>query len=296
MTWAVGLLSRKGKSAVESDGRCVTNYIYTYIARTTGSFPSCAAVSAAVGVTRGSPCPEDSNAIAKSVSVDDWTQPTRQPFLAFTVAVEYATNAPLPDADDDNPITRRTLWGGGTQVQQRHITEDKDGVLIVDAAGQPFDGGIGVNERTAVHRFTRNVDASGYDRDEMMANNDKLNDVPFLGYDEETLQLEFGAEEVYEGAWHFYRETYAFFYNPLGWQPSAVDAGFYCRDVVDGPVHRITNQDLGDTNPLTKDNECPTPQPLDANGVIIPIPDRPADCRFVGATHFETMDFNDFGL
>ena len=93
MTWVVNLLSRDGDSAVESDGRCVTSYVYSYRLQTDGSYPTCAAVITALGVNRGSPCPEDSNAIAHKVTVKDSQPLTRYPYCAFIATVHYATNA-----------------------------------------------------------------------------------------------------------------------------------------------------------------------------------------------------------
>lgn len=297
MTWTIAPLDDEGESSVESDGRCVSTYSYTWLVGTdAGTRPTKAAIVAALGVTRGSPCSEDANAICHKVKVNNWSSPTRPPFLLFKVKVDYATNATLPDTEDDDPTTRRTLWSGSTSQQQRYIIEDKDGTLITDTAGQPFDGGVGVNERIGVQRFTRNVDAAGYDRDAMMANNDKVNSVSFLGGDPGTVQLEFSSDECYEGGWHFYKESYSFFYNPLGWQPNPVNAGFYCRDEVDGPVRRILNADIGDDDPRTMDEPCPEPQPLDEDGLIVPVADRPADCIKVTVDHFDEMDFNTFGL
>lgn len=293
MAWTIGLVDFSGKSEVQSDGRCVSSYMRKYLVRTDAAVlqPE-SAVVAAVGITRGSPIAEDPNAICHSVEITPGPVPTRPPFLAYFATYQFSTAAVAPEEDDNDPTTTRTVWSIAPQIQSRYIIRDRHGDLIVNTAGQPFDGGIPVDVRLGSMTATRKKDAAGYDKDAVLAHCGKLNSVTFLGGAPGTVQVDISAVERYEGAYHYWEETYTFSYDPLGWQPKPVSAGFSQLD--NGTLQRILNSDLGDTQ--SPDDPVQEPEPLDADGALVPVDERPDSCVFVEVDYFETMDFHDFGL
>lgn len=311
MAWTIGLIDASGTSEVQSDGRCGSKYTRKYLVLTDSPvFVSEADVAAAVGITRGSPLAADPNAICYSAAIDMGPTMTRPPFQARHATYLFSTDAPLPDSDDDDPTTRRVLWSVGAAIQSTYIIRDRHDKLIVNSAGQPFDGGIPVDVRMGTVTATRNVDAAGYDKSNVMANSGKLNSATYLGGAPGTVQVDITATEAYEGAFHLWKETYTFSYNPKGWQPKPVNAGFFQKDVSNpGKIIRIKNGDLGDsagTDALAAD-PVQEPEPLydeeseiadvtHTEGTVVPYSDRPDGCTFVLVDFFEEMDFDTFGL
>ena len=298
MTWWVGLVDFGGESEVQSDGRGGSRYTRKYLVRTdAGTWQNEAAVATAVGINRGSALADDPNAICHKAVIGPGPAMTRPPYLAYFATYSFATDATLPDTVDDDPTTRRTLTSISPTIQSTYITDYMDGderTVILDSAGHPFDGGIPVDVRMGTVTKTRNIDAAGYDQDAILANCGKVNSVTYLGGEPGTVQVDISSTETYEGAWHFWKETFTFNYKRSGWQPRPLQAGFYARKVVFGPVKRIKNIDVSSDG---DDNECPEPQPLDRDGKIVPVDNRPGDCVFKDDfDYFEEMDFADFNL
>ena len=296
MAWIVGWVDFKFHSAVQRDSaRCASDYEMKYLARTDSpTFPTPQEIAAAVGITRGSPFPSNSNATCFDVEIGPGPTMTRPPFLAFYVTAKWATNAPNPSDDDDDPTTSRTVWSIAPQIENEFIIKDRNGDLVVNTAKFPFDGGISVNTRTVKATARRKIDATGYDKSTAITYSGKINETDFLGGAPGTVQVDYSASEHYEGAFHFWEETFEFNYNPRGWQPKQVSAGFF--QIVDGDVQRITNEDVGDVNTATKKDPVMEPEPLDEDGALVPIADRPGGCVFVTVDHYEEIDMNTFGL
>jgi len=299
MTWYVGLVDFSGESEVQQDGRCVSRYTRKYLVRTdAATFQTESQVATAVGINRGSALAADPNAICHKATVGPGPAMTRAPYLAYFATYEWATNATLPDTVNDDPTTRRTLTSISPTIQSTYITDYMDGTtrtVILDSAGQPFDGGIPVDVRMGTVTKTRNKDAAGYNQNNVLANCGKLNSVTYLGGLPGTVQVDISSSETYEGAFHFWKETFTFNYKRSGWQPKPLQAGFY--HLVGGEPERILNSDI---KPGGDSNECPEPQPLDDNGVIVsptPANTRPTRCKFkTDIVYFESMDFSTFSL
>lgn len=293
MAAVVGLVEFSGRSEVQSDGRCVSTYMRKYLVRTDSPvFLEEDDVAQLVGIDRGSPLAHNTNAICRSVEIGPGPVPTRAPFLAYYATYEFATNAPLPNENDDDPTTTRTMWSVSPQIQSRYVIKDRNGELIVNTAGQPFDGGIPVDVRLGSVTATRRVDAAGYDFSNVMRNSGKLNSTTFLGGAPGTVQVDISATEKYEGAFHYWEETYTFSYDPQGWQPKPANVGFFQK--VGGQLSRIINSDVGDEN--DPDSPVQEPEPLDAAGALVPVANRPDDCIFVEVDYFDEMDFATFNL
>lgn len=296
MAWSVGWVDFKFHSAVkQGEGRCTSDYMMKWLVRTDSpTFPTPQAIAAAVGITRGSPFATDPNATCYDVDISPGPVMTRPPFLAFFVTAMWATNATNPADDDDDPTTTRTIWTISPQIQNEFIVKDKNDKLIVNTVGSPFDGGISVDVRRVKATARRNIDAAGYDKSTVLANSGKLNETTYLGGAPGTVQVDISAEEHYEGAFHFWSETYEFSYNPRGWQPKPANVGFFRKDGSD--ILRITNEDVGDTNDATKADPVQEPEPLKEDGTIVPVADRPDDCVFVDVEYYEEAEFADFNL
>lgn len=296
MTWAVGFYDFRFHSTVQNDGRCVSDYMMQFLARTDSlTFPSPQEIAAAVGVTRGSPFATDPRAICYDVEIGPGPVRTRPPFLAFLVTAKWATNAPLPAADDDDPTSMRTIWSISPLIQSRYIIKDKSKKLIVNTAGQPYDGGIPVDVRLGCVKARRNRDAAGYDKDQVLALCGRVNSVTYLGGAPGTVQVDVTANERYEGSHHFWEEEYTFSYDPLGWQPRPPSAGFFQRaSAGSNDLKRILNEDINDDNDPTAPVQ--EPEPLTDKGLLAPISGRPDNCAFVEVDYFEEIDMNAFGL
>ena len=253
--------------------------------------PTESEIAAALGIYPGSPYENDSNATCDEVEIGPGPEPTRPPHLCYHLAVKWATNAVLPANTDpgtqSDPTTRRTLWAVRPTIQNRYVVVDKNGDLIVNSAGQPFDGGIPVDARLGTVIFRRNVLAVGYDKEMVLRDSGKVNSTTFLGAEPGTLQCDIEAEEHFEGAFHYVSETYTLAYDPTGHQPKPVDAGFYQRTTPDGPVLERIEIDGAPIN---------EPEPLLEDGTVVPIADRPGSCRVVPVEYFDEKEFADFGL
>ena len=295
MTVSVNLWSEEGTSTVDNDGRIVSTYTQVYLVKSNVSTrPYFDAFPAILGIYPGSPFYEDTNATCRRIHVGPFTEKTRSPYLKWLCEVEWSTDATLNAGSTTDPTTRRTLLKIRPIIQQRFVIRDSSNNLIVNTAGQPYDGGIPVDVRLGQVTASRNVTAAGYDKAAVLANSGKLNSVTFLGGAPGTVQVDIEAEEHYEGAYHFWSELYTFTYDPLGHQPKPASAGFFQRSAAGSNIlKRITNQDLdasADTTPILE------PEPLDSSGLLVPIASRPGSCAFVNVSYFGTMDFSTFGL
>lgn len=298
MSFSVGLYSdgpNVSEVNFQQGGRITSNYTRTYLYKTdVGTRPTDAAIVTDIGIDPGSPHPGDSNATCHRVEIGPGPERTRPPHLAYLVKVDWSTLAPLPNTVSTDPTTMRTQWSIAPNIQQRAIIRDSSGSLILNAAKQPFDGGIPVAVRLGTAVAKRNVTASGYNQNTVMANSGKVNSATYLGAPAGTLQVDISATEKFEGGYHYWEETYTFSYDPLGWQPRPLNAGYHL--LRDGKVERIRNKDVEPTTLIDPAGYVQEPQPLLTSGAIVPIADRPTLCNFVTVSYFGTMDFSTFGL
>ena len=293
MTWWIGLVDFSTKGDVQQDGRCNTVIMRKYLVRTDeASMQNELQVAQAVGIQRGSPVDFYPSATCMSAEVGPGPVMTKAPFQAFFATYTFSTAAPKPNSEtpDDDPTTMRPKWSIAPQIQSRYVLRDKNGKLIVNTAGTPFDGGVPVDVRLGTVTVKKNVSAVGFNKNSVLANSGKLNSVTFMGGEPWTVQVDITAEEVFEGSFHYWALTYTFSYDPLGWQPKPASAGFFQRSAVDSnTLKRIINSDIGDTN--SPNDPVQEPEPLDEDGILVPISGRPDDCAFVEVDYFEELDF-----
>ena len=304
MSFSVGLWSDgPNDSSVnfQSGGRITSNYTRTYLYKTDASSrPTDAAIVTDIGISPGSPHPDDANATCHKVEVGPGPEKTRQPHLAYLVKVEWSTLSPLPNTVSTDPTTMRTLWTLGATIQQRYVIRDRNGNMILNAAGQPFAGGVPVSVRLGKAVATKNRSASGYNKNTVMAYSGMLNSATYLGAAAGTLQVDIEAKEQYEGGFHYWAETYTFSYDPLGWQPKPLNAGLWQKkEAGSNTLRRILTGDLSEDVRLHKTGDpIQEPEPLLANGLIVPAgsSNRPSLCNFISVDYFATMDFATFSL
>lgn len=297
MTSYLGLIDFKGTSAVQDDGRLVNEYVHTYLYRSdAATLLTPAEVTAAIGIAIGSPYSGDIKALCWKAQVGVGPVMTRPPFMAYTVVYEWSTNkTAAEDPTSTDPLDRRVVWSIRPNIQSRYIIRDRNQELITNTAGQPFASGVPVDVRFGTVIARKNVDATGFDKASVLADSGSVNSSPYLGGAEGTVQVDIEAEERYEGAYHFWAVTYVFSYDPDGWQPKAPSAGFFQREAAASNVlKRIINSDIGDPN--NPDDPVQEPEPLDADGLLVPIGSRPDDCAFVEVDWFPAKNFADFDL
>lgn len=289
------MVSEESTSVVQSDGRLVNDYTRTYLFRTDSpTRPTSAEIAALIGIVIGSPIDGDPKAICHKAKIGPGPVMTKPPFLAYLATYEWSTAAPKPETVSSDPTTRRTIWSISPTIQSRYIVKDRNGQLIVNTAGDPYDGGVPVDVRLGTVTANRIKDADGYDKESVLANSGKINSETYLGAEPGTLQVDITASEKYEGAYHFWEETYTFSYDKEGWQPRPVNAGFF--HLGDGVKNRITNKDEDPDTSVDPTGLTQEPSPLDADGEIIPRENRPDDCIFVEVDYYEEMNFETFGL
>lgn len=300
MTVLIGLRSAKAKSTVQQDGRIVKTYTEVYLYRTdAGSRPTYADIAADIGVAPGSPYSLDANATAGDAEIEHL--PTRVPHCAAEVTITWSTANAVPNADSTDPSTVRILWDLQTVIQQRYIIKDRNQKLIVNAAGQPFDGGTPADVRLGQATAKLKVLTASFDKSVVMKHSGKLNSTTYLGAAAGTLQVDISANQAVEGSYDFFNVTYVFTYDPLGHQPKPANAGFFQKSSTAGVVIPITVGDLCDpqTSDATKvqepeplyDAAAETANPAHKAGHVVPYDDRPDGCSFVSVDYYDTMNF-----
>jgi hypothetical protein len=275
-------------SSLSSDGKPVYNYFrqYKFDSDSATFVPIQTARNGFIALT-GISLGEDyvDNNFAKCNRLDIEIVPSRPPEQTWLAMCGWSTDVNL--LDDDDPANRRWKRKVSTYARQRNIFRDRDGVLILDAAGSPFDGGVAVEEDLPVITFQHNVAWAMYDLSDFNALSNAVNSSSFMGCDAGTLRAKVEADEQWEGNYHFVVETITIQYEPLGWQPRPANAGLWYKDG-SGKRQRIKE---GDGRTLVSE-----PEPLYADGSKIPIANRPADCNFIEADHYSEVDMNAIGL
>lgn len=300
-TWTIGLIDFDFDSAVQQgDGRCNSRYTEKYLVRTdSATFPTPPAIAAAVGVVRGSPYSADTNAICHHINIGAGPTMTKVPHLAFTVAIEWATNATKPEDDDDDPLTMRTIWSINGEIQSRYDIKDLDGNMFVNTAGDPYAGGLPITVRMGTVTAQKNVLDEDFDKATVLAQSGKVNSETYLDAEPGTLQVLISAEETFQGAWHYWKLTYKLSYDPNGHQVKVASSGRRQRQEGSsgGETDAITYGDLGESDERKTATPIEEPQPLDEEGLFIPHdPLNPGACHIQDFRIVDEMDFADFDL
>lgn len=248
------------------------------------SFESSYSAGLSLGINAGDPHPNDNVAICTGLK--PVRKATLPPHQAWDVDVNWSTIVADDITATENPLLARVIRSEGTTDQQRYIIRDRNNQIIQDSAGSPFDGGVAVNVKLGTVSFIRNeLDGVDYWLGKANTLSGKINSTTYLDGDPGTVMLDVKASEKWYGPTHYWEVNYTFTYDPLGWNPKPVNAGFYYLS--SGARKRITEADGTETQ---------EPQPLTTSGAVVPVASRPAAVNFIDVDYYETMNFNDLGL
>lgn len=288
MTFLFGRVERSEHVTVESNGRLKKTYDDTYLAiDDSATAISTDDVLAGIGVLPGAPHPNWSAAICIDINVTQGA--SRAPHCYWHVSYHYSTFGEVPESQTSTaPDERRIRRKFTPTTQQRFILKDRLGNLITDAAGSCFDGGVPVDVRLGTLTFERDILHVNFDLETTFTRSGSLNSATWLGAAIGTVMLDMSAEEKWEGGYHFWTVTYTFCYDKDGWQPHPANAGLYQLPL--GVADRRTR--------IVEDDGTPTvePQPLYANGALIPESLRATDGNFIAVDYYPTFDFNTLNL
>lgn len=290
MAFTIERLPVTAHYTVDQNGKFVKRYTTPYLVKSDSVTENTEdEVFAALNVQPGAPYANW--AAARANDFNCTKKLTRPPHQAWDVSIGYSTDGVVPEdggaggIGSTDPVDFRVRRRLGISEQQRFIIKDKNGLLIVDAAGSPYDGGVPITDYWGWMEFVRNEPHSTDKMAQSVLYSGKLNSVTFMGCAPETLMLVCTGDEKYEGGYHFWTFTYTMTYNKEGWQPQPLNAGLWY--LLAGVRTRITEGD--GTNTLE-------PQPLTALGAVVPVASRPAGCTFRDIDYYNTFDFADLNL
>lgn len=274
---------------VSSDGRPTRTYSLFYLCKSDSQTElSVADVCNGLGLRVGSPFSEDANATLGPIEIDRLR--TRVPHCAWSVSLQFGTNIKVPENESEDPTQMRVKRSKRYTEQPTSIIKDREGVLIVNAAGEPFAAGVAVADYpfAFVYEWNRQVPTRGFHK--------KLNKNTFNGCEPGTLLCLIQNVEVFEGAWNYWSETIEMRHKPEGWQPQPLNAGL--KEIrYTGVVNTLVNCTDGNGQ------NCTEPQPLydgttldGLAGQMIPLANRPEHCVYIDVDHFEEIEFEKIGV
>ncbi|WP_010584447.1 hypothetical protein [Schlesneria paludicola] len=280
MSFTPQLIEESGAYEVSSEGRLIKTYKRKYRCSNTGGFLTLDEAVIALGIIPGTPHPHYPNALARKITNERLFH--QDPYYDWEIGIDYTTDMPkFAENPMERPVKRRVF----TTETQRSIFKDRNGTLILDSAGCPFDGGVQVNHHQPTIVWQRNESDDTFDLSRFLSLSGSVNSDSFAGCDPETLLLVATSDETFENTYHYWSSTYTIIYNDLGWQPQPVNAGLWQRD--GSNLTRI----------MLDGEPAQDPQPLYASsGKVIPLSGRPADCNFIKVDHARKIAFSGLAL
>lgn len=280
-----GRLSETLNISVNSDGKLVKKYHTRYLAGSDVDLTN-DEVFAAIGILPGAPHYIWTNATCNDMKCE--TILSREPSRWWYVDYDHSTDATVPNDDaDTDPALRRVNRSVSSSEQQIFIFQDEDGILILDAAGTPVDGGVPVTDFMGTITWERDETHTSTSMSQAAVLSGKTNLTTFMGCAPNTLMLTVTSKEKWEGNYHFWTFTYTMTYKKDGWQPAPANAGLW-QIGYGGERERI--KEPGD------DSYTQEPQPLYADGTVIPVASRPGACNFLNVLHYPRLEFADLAL
>lgn len=277
-------LPETAKFAMTNEGKVIRTYSSPARVKSTDDL-DLFQLGIALGYLPGQPHPTDPEATLRDMSLE--RTETIAPCVWYTYTLNYSTEAPAPAATGETPTAdptkQRVKRRWTTSEQTLYEIRDINGDLILNAAQQPFDGGVPISIALPTLTYVRNE--STFDGSVMVQYANALNKYAFSGAEPETLRLKISADEMFEGNYQYWAVHYEMAYNPKGWQPQPCNAGLYQR--VDGELVKCMDRDL---QPVS------SPVPLDEDGVQIPLSGLPDDVNYVKVDLYPLIDFSDLGL
>lgn len=232
----------------------------------------------------GQPHFEDSSATCRKIT------PKRQADakLAWLVTVDYSTETPDPEEEEENPLLRPVIRNKRSNQVDEPLIIDLDGEMILNTAGCQPTTPVLVKRGYGIYQFTKNY--STFNDTFADALEDSINSQPFLGKDAGTIRCNsVEAGEKFEGDYHFWEVNLEFEYNPHGWQPTMLNDG----------LHEIADIGFGDELVRILDahgEPVSEPVPLDINGARIAATALPGAAITREWKGYEEYDFNQLNL
>ena len=201
----------------------------------------------------------------------------------WTVTANYTTDAPTTQ-DDEDPLNqpRKVSWSSGSVsvVAER----DRDGKVIVNSAGDPFDPPIEIERPHAILVVSRNE--ASFSGTTIIQYKQKVNSAPFsIGGVGEIICSDINATTDEQNGIEFWNVTYKFEYAPEGWQPEILEQGL--RQITATGSYETCKDDEG--------NDVTTPVLLNSAGKQILARDGTSS-TFTKWNVYEEIDFNQLGL
>lgn len=282
-------LKQRMRPSISSDGRLSVAYTLGYLVTSNSATElSVRDVYSGLGLRPGIPFSEDPNATLQDMEID--RRETTAPYCAWDVEITFATNAKVPESDSQDPTQQRVRMSKRFFEAPKNIIRNRNGSLIINAAGDPFTGGVAAADFpfSFVYEWNRYTPTRGFHK--------KINANTFNGCEPGTLVCLISCEKVYEGAWEYWRETIEMRNNPEGWNPSPLNAGLreIKYNIGDNTLAAIVDaygQPVSEPQPLYDGSS------LDGlKGTVVQPSDRPASCKYIDVDHFEQAAFEKIGV
>jgi len=234
--------------------------------------------------------PHESDANALLVSMDMERQKTRSRGTVengthnlIDLTLVYSTDGFAAAENSDDPTLSRVNVSWGTSSQMLYAVHDRNGDLIVNAANQPFEGGVPVSLELPTLIYERNE--LSFDGATATAYSNSLNSDFYAGADPKTLRLKISGQKTWSGVHVFWKVRYEMAYYWLGWQPQPVNAGL--KQLVGGV---LTNCFDDNGMPVT------SPVPLTTAGARVPTASLPSGANFITVDYYRTFPFGSLAL
>lgn len=290
MTFTSGLVEDKADFTISSDGKIVKVYSRQYKCQNPALL-TLDQVCTNLNITLGSPHPDYAFATCRKVQPERlFHKPNNS---AWIVNCEWSTDTPIAAEDPTQRPVKRKVQSNETQ---RYIFRDSDGQIILNAAGDPPDGGIAVNHHMPSVSWQRNESGDTFDIGYFNLLSGKLNSVPFGGWAAETLLLIASAEETFEGKYRYWACNYLMLGNDQGWQPQFLNAGlFYLVGSGTTMGGKLKLRVYGDDNQPSEEPRCLYGAGSQL-GNKIPLSALPGAGNFIKVKYSGLMDFSSLNL
>ena len=201
--------------------------------------------------------------------------------FVWTGRLRYSS---APSEVNDNPLAQpvKRRWSSIKTMQV--ADKDRNGTIVLSKARIQYDPPLEKIVPHATLTFTRNEAAfSGATALDFVG---RLNGDPFSGAAPGTLLIdEITAEEAFWNGESYWVVSYAFAYNPDGWQPLVLEQSL--MELKEGKLARIKDKNGEDVT---------QPVPIDDNGAAIPPSSLPTAAKRTQWDIYEEVSVGSLGL
>lgn len=238
--------------------------------------------ASAYGIVFLSPHPDNGFYTARKIDVK---QESASP-LAWRVTVSYSTE-PLEDKDEEeNPLDRPPKISGDSEMSQTFTTKDKDGLPVLNSAGDPLEPQEVDDPRGTIIIERNFPEIPGFLSTYINKVNESDFEIPGIPdlFPARTVKFQrfrFGPKEK-ENDVSFVAVTVELSVKPDKWDVDRLDEGFHYLSVVSGTRYKIK---------LDDGNEPTEPVLLDGSGGILANPD-PNNAVYLTKKYYQEADFS----